>query len=744
MEAKYVPEEINLGKYWSVLRRRWLAGITVFAGTSALAAFASSKLPASYQASGQLLFKIDRTSSYTGGDKSNTELESVDTKGSPLYTQGAILKSERVVEHAITALLKDPAMAPKLKGDDGKPVEAEGLVSKLLVMPVSGTDIIEVSMKTDDPQFAAKLINQVMRSYIAQNVMTKREQTLAAREFILSQLPRSESEVDLAAEQLRKFKTQNKIISIKDETTSIIALMGGLDGQINTLQADYVETNSQVQSLREKAGVTSNQAVALNSVSKAPGVQEVLVDLQKAEKDLSVARTVYTDSAEQVKAPARKVEVLRQVLKERIGQVTGNSVTVSRGDLQAGEIKQKLAADLVQAEVKRVGMANKLAAMTQVRDLYRRQASAIPALEKRQQELERKLTASQTTYESLLKNLQEVRIAENKTVGDAQVIQDAKPPTAANTKLQMMLLGGGAFVGLFLGIAAAFFVDLIDRSIKNITEARELFGYTLIGLIPRFEVGNHDAGQEGVSPRILLANSPRSVVQESYQMLRANLKFISSDRTVRTIVVTSSVPGEGKSEVSANLAAAIAQVGRRVLLIDADMRSPSQHHLWGVMNSVGLSNVIVGQENFEQAVQPITNRLSVLTAGVVPPNPLALIDSERMAALIAMFADRYDYIIFDTPPLAGMADAAVLGKMVDGVLLVVQPGVVNTASANAAKSLLARSGPNVLGIVANGVNLKQEDSSYFYYTNDQSYREAEAPSKPWAMAFGRGKDSGNF
>jgi polysaccharide biosynthesis transport protein len=306
------------------------------------------------------------------------------------------------------------------------------------------------------------------------------------------------------------------------------------------------------------------------------------------------------------------------------------------------------------------------------------------------------------------------------------------------------LLGGGAFVGLFLGIAAAFFADLIDRSIKNITEARELFGYTLIGLIPRFEVANNDAGQEGVSPRILLANSPRSVVQESYQMLRANLKFISSDRTVRTIVVTSSVPGEGKSEVSANLAAAIAQVGRRVLLIDADMRSPSQHHLWGVMNSVGLSNVIVGQENFDQAVQPITNRLSVLTAGVVPPNPLALIDSERMAALIAMFADRYDYIIFDTPPLAGMADAAVLGKMVDGVLLVVQPGVVNTASANAAKSLLARSGPNVLGIVANGVNLKQEDSSYFYYTNDQSYREAEAPSKPWAMAFGRGKDSGNF
>ncbi|WP_396336475.1 CpsD/CapB family tyrosine-protein kinase [Fischerella sp. JS2] len=199
-------------------------------------------------------------------------------------------------------------------------------------------------------------------------------------------------------------------------------------------------------------------------------------------------------------------------------------------------------------------------------------------------------------------------------------------------------------------------------------------------------------------------------------MLQANLKFISH-RKVRKIVVTSSVTAEGKSEVSANLAAVIAQSGKRVLLVDADMRKPTQHHLWGLINSVGLSHLLVGQGIFSQAVQKVTEFLAVLTAGVVPPNPLALIDSEGMTSLVDIFSENYDYVIFDTPPLAGIADAAVLGKMADGILLVTRPGVLDAPSAAAAKFLLERSEANVLGIVANAVNAKQEPSSYFYYSN---------------------------
>jgi capsular exopolysaccharide synthesis family protein len=316
------------------------------------------------------------------------------------------------------------------------------------------------------------------------------------------------------------------------------------------------------------------------------------------------------------------------------------------------------------------------------------------------------------------------------------VIESALVPTKPAGSKKKLLLAAGGFAGLLLGVAGAFFVDLIDRSLKTIKESQALFGYTLLGLIPKFETNDQSNQQkvmlEGASPRVIVATSPRSVIHEAYQMLQANLKFISHKK-VRTIVVTSSVPQEGKSEVSANLAAVLAQAGRRVLLVDADMRHPSQHHLWGVMNLTGLSNIIVGQDEFPQAVQTVTSNLSILTAGVMPPNPLALIDSESMSALIDQFAENYDYIIFDTPPLAGTADAAVLGKMADGVVVVVRPGVADSASATAAKTLLARSEANVLGIVANGVNLKHEPDSYFYYTNprfEQYVEKADPVSVP--------------
>lgn len=230
----------------------------------------------------------------------------------------------------------------------------------------------------------------------------------------------------------------------------------------------------------------------------------------------------------------------------------------------------------------------------------------------------------------------------------------------------------------------------------------------------------------------IASSTPSLMIHQAYQMLQANLKFISHKK-VRTIVVTSSVTEEGKSEVCANLSGALAQAGRRVLLVDADMHSPSQHHLWGVINSVGLSNIIVGQDEFPQAVQVVTKYLSVLTAGVQPPNPLALIDSDRMTSLIDKFSQSYDYIVFDTPPLVNTADAAVLGKMVDGVLLVAQPGVLDLASATAAKSLLDRSEAHILGIIANGVNIKQEPDSYLYHSKrrvGQSVAQTEREIEP--------------
>jgi capsular exopolysaccharide synthesis family protein len=338
-------------------------------------------------------------------------------------------------------------------------------------------------------------------------------------------------------------------------------------------------------------------------------------------------------------------------------------------------------------------------------------------LQQRQQDLAREVEAAKSTYETLLKKLQEVRITESQNVGNARIIEVGRVLEEPVAPRKLLNFGLGGIVGILLAVVTALVLDARDRSIKTVREARELLEYTLLGIIPNLEkvdkVGDRSRDPE-ISIKIPVKDNPRSFISETYGMLYANLKFLSSDKDVRVITITSAVAKEGKSTVSANLALVIAQLGFRVLLIDADMRRPSQHKFWELSNTVGLSNVIVEQIEWKKAIAKAMPNLSVLTSGVLPPNPLALLNSRRMASLIKDFSQSYDFVIIDTPPLSVAADARILSPMTDGIVMVVQPKLVDSASAIAAKELLAQTGQNVLGMVVNGVIPENEPDSYFY------------------------------
>lgn len=277
-------------------------------------------------------------------------------------------------------------------------------------------------------------------------------------------------------------------------------------------------------------------------------------------------------------------------------------------------------------------------------------------------------------------------------------------------------------LGILVAGATVVILEVKDTSIKTLKEALDLFGYTLLGVIPALNKKSIPRGKdkEWTVPELPVINNPYSPISEAYRMLQANLKFLSSDKALKVIVVTSSVSKEGKSTVSANLAAAIAQLERRVLLVDADMRRPLQHHIWELTNAAGLSDVIVGQAEFKAAVTQVMPNLDVLPSGVIPPNPLALLDSKRMASLVEYFSEHYDFVIIDAPPLVLAADALTLGKMADGVLLVARPGVGNSASAASAKQLLEQSCQNVLGLVVNGVSLENEHYAKEYFAEEDA------------------------
>jgi capsular exopolysaccharide synthesis family protein len=707
MEYKPYSEEIDLQKHWLVIKRRWLPAVGIAGAVTSATAFAVSNLSPTYQATGKLLLKTDRTSSLTGlsADDQVGHITALTQRSEPVNTQAEVIRSLPIAQSTIKTL--------KLKGKDGKPLDPRKLLENLKVKPLTGTDALAVSYQSNDPNLAAKVVNTVIDKYIATNRESNREEAVAARSFIQAQLPTVEAAVQTAEENLRQFKERNSIVSLPEETTAAVAMMSKLEQQIVQAKADLGDITAQSSQFQQQLGMSPRQALNLTALAESTGVQEVLTQLQQVQSKLAVATTRYRDNHPTIASLQRQENVLSGLLQDRVQQIQGGA-SWSLGDLQTGKVRQDLTKDLVQTEVKRSGLEQQLQQLSSAYAAYQQRATTYPDLEKTQRELERRLKAAQQTYETLLASLQKIQVAENQKVGNAAVIEKASVPERPSGIDKRLLLAAGGAAGLLLAVGMAFLLDTIDRSVKTVREAKEVFGYTLLGIIP-----THSKSSQPNS-RVIVRDQPGSPISATYQMIQANLKFLSSDKKLKTIVISSSVPKEGKSEVAANLAAALAQVGRRTLLIDADLRHPSQHHIWGLNNTAGLSNLLVGQIEEYQAIQRAMDNLYVLPAGAIPPNPVPLLDSKRIATLLSSFSQVFDFIIFDTPPLAGTPDAAVLGNIADGVLLVVRPNVVNGASAAAAKEFLAQTHQNVLGMVINGVNVKSEPDSYFYYTNAQS------------------------
>ncbi|MBH8566262.1 polysaccharide biosynthesis tyrosine autokinase [Nostoc sp. CENA67] len=722
MESKQNLEEVDFQAYLLVVQRRWLAAVSVFGVVVALASLQAFSMKPSYEAQGSLLVKTNRSTSLTGLGEAIGRVEPLVNTNNPLETQAKIVESVPVIQETIRTL--------NLKDDQGQLLTIPDFTDRLKTKNYKGTEVLDIYYKDEDPYLAAKVVNQLMEVYIKNNIEANRAEAVSARKFIMKELPATELSVRAAESTLRRFKEENKIINLESEAGLAVQTISNLEQQLAQAQAQYANVTAKSQKLQNQGSINSSQSVTFASLSQIPGIQQVLTQLQEAQNQLAVEQTRLQPGHPTIINLQEKIAALNSLLEDRIKQAVGSNQQIplenvqNLQNLQIGELRQNLIQDFATTEAERVGLSQQIATLSSKLSAYKQRVNVLPRLEQIERQLERKLKASQTTYEALLTRLQEVQVAENQNIGNARIISPALVPDEPTGPRKALIIAGGGVLGILLGIMAAFTLDLIDRSLKTVKEARELFQYTLLGVIPL--VGGNGKksyylpGADQQIPRVIGRDIPHFPVGDAYQILQANLKFLSSDKKLKAIVVSSCVSKEGKSEVAANLAVAMAQLGHRVLLVDADMRRPVQHHIWGMTNAVGLSNVIVDQSPMRIAIQEVMPYLYVLPSGVVPPNSVALLDSQRMATLVTSFTEEYDFVIFDTPPLSGMADAAVLSKLADGIMLVVRPGVINYASANAAKEFLKQSGQQVLGMVINGVNIKSEPDSYFYYSRDSA------------------------
>jgi non-specific protein-tyrosine kinase len=322
--------------------------------------------------------------------------------------------------------------------------------------------------------------------------------------------------------------------------------------------------------------------------------------------------------------------------------------------------------------------------------------------------LEENLAQYRQTYAYLLQSYEQVRLAEAQSTSSVIQVEPAIPPENPIKPRVMMNTLLAAVVGLFVALGIIFLKEALDDTLRNPDEITSQLDLPVLGLVARHE-------SNGGKP--ITMNEPRALVSEAFRSLRTNLQFASVDNNMHTLLVTSPSPSDGKTIVAANLAVVMAQSGRDVVLLDADLRRPRVHKVFDVPNQVGVTGLFVQDEfNINGSILSTdTEHLQIITSGEIPPNPAELLGSGKMLEIIEAVKEYADLLIIDSPPVMAVTDASVLAPRVDGVLLVLKPGETHMAAAKQTVDQLRRVGANILGVVLNEVDLHRSRYNYYYY-----------------------------
>ncbi|MCX6082312.1 MAG: polysaccharide biosynthesis tyrosine autokinase [Chloroflexi bacterium] len=340
-------------------------------------------------------------------------------------------------------------------------------------------------------------------------------------------------------------------------------------------------------------------------------------------------------------------------------------------------------------------------------------------------QFEARLTQYRQLYSSLVTNFEQVRLAEAQTSTNVFVSEPASVPrepvspmTTRNTLL-------AAFAGVLLAAGVIFLIDMLDDTIRNPDDIRQKFNLPVLGVIASHQI---------VEGKPISMDQPRSPVAEAFRSLRTNITYASVDIPLRRILVTSSTPQEGKTTISSNLAVVLAQGEKKSVLIDADMRRPTVHEKFGLMNRMGLSSLFVRSlENIPAAIQSASVAgLAIITSGSLPPNPAELLTSRRMKDILDRLNQEYDLIVIDTPPVLTVTDAVALAPELDGVIIVARPGMTKLSALRQTLEQLQTVGARVLGVVLNQVDPRSRKYGYYYhryYSKYSHYYDAEDGKK---------------
>jgi polysaccharide biosynthesis transport protein len=727
------PAGLKLGDLLAIWRKRKWMILAIVTAIPMLVAFVVSKQPKVYEASASVV--IDSfVPQYLGQQfKDVVEIES------NWWTAQEMLQTElKVLKSYSQAVAVAKALCDKKVGNETTPAlkhflpdatctnpdefgrAAPMLQGSLSVLPMKDSRVVILTSRNNNPQMAALIANVFAQVYAERNLERRIAQSEGAATWLGDEYGDLTVQLNSAERALIDFKQKNGVVAvhIEDQQNDLAMRRKKLSEELNIAQVKLISLKALREQYKELRGDDPMSELT-------PGVVDspVVVKLKELYVDqyskLVELRGKYLEKHPTVLAQEARLATIKTDL-QREASLAQKNIDAQFAALGRQEKDLKAAID------------------TATREALQLESRAIEY-----NRLKRNFDRLSKLSEQVGGRERETSLAGHLRTNNVRILDAALVPSGHISPNLFTSVAGSVAIAFVLALGLAFLLELLDSSVKTQDDIEKTIGVTFLGVIPTIEDGVKGAPVLKGSKDLYVLNHPKSAVAECCRAIRTNLLFMTPDRPAKTLLVTSGSPQEGKTTTAVNLAVTLAQSGLKVLLVDTDLRRPRLHKAFGIPSTPdGVSKAILGESDvFDMIRETGVPGLDLLPCGATPPNPAELLHAERFKRIVEQLSERYDRVIFDSPPVGAVTDATILARLTMGTVLVAQSGRTAKDALARARRLLGFSGVNVLGCILNDLDLSKQGSYGYYYYSRYGYYSRDGESdggKPDADAI---KDS---
>jgi capsular exopolysaccharide synthesis family protein len=605
----------------------------------------------------------------------------------------------------------------------------EALRANSYVSTVRDTDVLKISVSSTDSSDAVLLANRISATYRNLDLKGGQGELHFVLTFLDTQITKYEKRLEIVENDLKQFQSENKIYSLDGSADLLLKDLTYYESIYYTNIAELEVAQERVYYL--KSQLSDSESALMEEITNTNNPMIVALRGKIAELEAQKVQQMVDEGWNEESLQARDFNRRIAEMKNKLTTITESMILSGWSEQDPFAASQEIFNRIVEQEVEVHAARSRAEEYKKLVDQMSSRLSDLPNQTLQYARIERDLKLNETLYLAMKQKYEESRITEAGQMGKVRILDPALVAQKVKPNRKMNLLMG-VFLGLGMGIGYAIFRELMDNTVKAV-EQLERKGLTVLGIVSDM---HHRAGgvikKQALNPskggadfkrRLITYEDPKSPISESYRTLRTNISYASPDKKIKSLLVSSPQPGEGKSTTTANLAIAFAQLRKRTLLIDADLRKPVQHNVFEQSRGPGLSEYLIGEiEELSTIIHPTkVENLFILTAGALPPNPSELLGSNRMSKMIDQLEQEWDMVLFDSPPLVAVTDASMISSEIDAIAMVVKAGQTDRTAVDRALDTIKNVKAPLIGAILNGASPETLAGKYSYYYSYYNY-----------------------